>query len=111
MGKPIEITDANFDTTINEGVTLVDFWAPWCGPCRMVGPVMEQLADTYEGKIKVVKLNVDDNQVTAAKFKVMSIPTVMVFKNGQLVESMVGADPSGRRYVAMIEKHASVAAN
>ena len=111
MGKPIEVTDATFETTISEGVTLVDFWAPWCGPCRMVGPVMEQLADTYSGKVKVVKLNVDDNQVTAMKFRVMSIPTVMVFKDGKLEDTMVGADPSGRRYIAMIEKHASVSAN
>jgi thioredoxin 1 len=72
---------------------LVDFWAPWCGPCRMVGPAIEQLAQDYAGQVKVGKLNVDDHQKAAMTFRVMSIPTVILFKDGQPVETMVGAQP------------------
>jgi thioredoxin 1 len=113
MGKYIELTDANFNESISQGVTLVDFWAPWCGPCRMVAPVIEGLADEYAGKAKIAKINVDDNQQTAMKFRVMSIPTVIVFKDGEVSEVMVGADMRGDKYRNMLNKAvpASVAAS
>lgn len=100
----VEITDQNFEDVTREGFVLVDFWAPWCGPCRLVGPVVEQLADDYEGRVQVGKLNVDDNPQTAMKFRVMSIPTVILFKDGQPVETMVGAAPKNA-YQSRLEKH------
>lgn len=105
----IEFTDQNFSNETSEGLVLVDFWAPWCGPCRMVGPVVEELADDYEGKVKVGKLNVDENQQTSMQFRVMSIPTVILFKDGQPVETMIGAQPKGS-YEARLNKHVGVAA-
>ncbi|MAO22640.1 MAG: thioredoxin [Phycisphaerae bacterium] len=87
----IEITDQNFDTLINSSTpTLVDFWAPWCGPCRALGPTIEKLADDYEGKAQVGKLNIDEHPQLAAKFGVASIPTVIVFKEGQATKQFVG---------------------
>jgi thioredoxin 1 len=100
----VEMTDANFTNEAADGLVLVDFWAPWCGPCRMVSPVIEELASDFEGRIKVGKLNVDDNQRTAMSFRVMSIPTVILFKDGQPVETMVGAMPKSA-YQARLEKH------
>jgi thioredoxin 1 len=105
MGKYVELTDNDFDATTAKGLTLVDFWAPWCGPCRMVAPTIEKLADEFEGKVQVAKLNVDDNQMSAMKFRVMSIPTVILFKDGQPAEMYVGADVSGNKYRQMIAKH------
>lgn len=105
-----EFTDANFSEESKEGLVLVDFWAPWCGPCRMVGPVIEELAGEYEGKIKVGKLNVDDHQQTAMQYRVMSIPTVILFKDGQPVETMVGAMPKGA-YQKRLEKHVGAVAS
>ena len=109
MGKYVELNDANFDGNTATGLTLVDFWAPWCGPCRAVAPTIEKLAEEYEGKVTIGKLNVDDNQI-AAKFRVMSIPTVILFKDGQPAEMYVGADISGNKYRQMIAKHLPVAA-
>ena len=89
----IELTDESFDAEVLKSPlpTLVDFWAPWCGPCRMVSPVIEELAKDYTGKVIVGKMNVDENPQVAGQFGVMSIPTVMMFKGGQPVKTMVGA--------------------
>jgi thioredoxin 1 len=91
----IEVNDQNFeDEVIKSSLpVLVDFWAPWCGPCRMVAPVIEKLSEKYKGKFKFVKLNVDDNRTTAGKFKVMSIPTLLFFKGGKVEETVIGAVP------------------
>ncbi len=94
MAKTIELTDANFDEAINsDKPVLVDFWAEWCGPCKMIGPVVEELAGDYDGKAVIAKLNVDENPQTTAKFGVRSIPTLLVFKKGQIVDKQVGAVP------------------
>jgi thioredoxin 1 len=90
-----EITDANFQAEIadNGGLSMVDFWAEWCGPCRLIAPFVEQLAEEYAGQVKVGKLDVDANQRTAAQFNVRSIPTVLFFRNGQVVDQVIGAVP------------------
>jgi thioredoxin 1 len=94
MGKTIELTDANFDEVVNSGKpVLVDFWAEWCGPCKMIGPVVEELATDYDGKAVVAKLNVDENPQVTARYGVRSIPTLLVFKGGQIVDKQVGAVP------------------
>ena len=94
MGKTIELTDANFDQIVNSDMpVLVDFWAEWCGPCKMIGPVVEELAKDYEGKAVVAKLNVDENPQVTARYGVRSIPTLLVFKGGQIVDKQVGAVP------------------
>jgi thioredoxin 1 len=91
---PLNVTDANFNETVKSSPLLVvDFWAPWCGPCRMVGPVIEQLAAEYAGKVAFAKMNVDENQTVPSSFSVMSIPTIIVFRNGAAVERIVGAYP------------------
>lgn len=108
--KPLELSDTNFKNEIDSGLTLVDFWAPWCGPCRMIAPVVEELAGQYEGRVKVGKLNVDDNQQTAMQFRVMSIPTLILFKDGQPVKTIVGAMPK-RAFEQVIEEQLQVAAN
>ncbi len=102
--KPQELTDANFKGEIGSGLTLVDFWAPWCGPCRMVAPVVEELASQYEGRVKVGKVNVDDNQNTAMQYRVMSIPTLILFKDGEPVEAVIGAQPK-RAFEKLLDKH------
>ena len=91
---PLNVTDADFNETVKKYETIVvDCWAPWCGPCRMVGPVIEELAKEMQGKIVFGKLNVDENQQTSTKYQVMSIPTMLVFKNGELIDKFVGAMP------------------
>jgi thioredoxin 1 len=95
MSKAIEITDSNFEEIVNSSKVpvLVDFWAEWCGPCKMIGPVVDELAGEYEGKAIIGKVNVDDNPETAAKFMVRSIPTLLIVKNGEIVDKQVGAVP------------------
>ena len=84
------ITDAEFQNTVATGVTLVDFWAPWCGPCRMIAPILDELAGESEAKAKIVKINVDENPLVAGQFGVMSIPTLLLFKDGKKVDQKVG---------------------
>ena len=90
--KPVVLTDANFDSEIaRHKLIVVDFWAPWCGPCRMVSPIIEELAVAYSGKVTFGKLNVDDNMMVPSRFGVRGIPTLMVFKDGKIVDNLVGA--------------------
>jgi len=91
MAKYIELTNENFEATIKEGVSLVDFWAPWCGPCRMIAPVIEELAEDFDGKANICKVNTDEQQEIAGKYGIRSIPTILFFKNGEMVDQMVGA--------------------
>jgi len=91
---PVTITDENFNENIGKfGTIVVDCWAPWCGPCRMIGPIIEELAKEMQGKIVFGKLNVDENKTTASQYAIMSIPSLLVFKDGQLVDTIIGALP------------------
>ncbi|HEX5436012.1 MAG TPA: thioredoxin [Gemmatimonadaceae bacterium] len=98
MSNALAVTDETFEQEIekHDGLAVVDFWATWCGPCRMVAPIVDQLAAEYEGKAKVAKLDVDANQKTMMRFGVRSIPTILFFKNGALVDSVIGAVPKSK---------------
>lgn len=102
----LEFKDATFDSDVKEGngLTLVDFWAEWCGPCIALGPTIEALATDYEGKVNVGKLNVDQNPETAQKFGIRNIPTILLLKDGEIVERLVGAQPK-QAFVDVINKH------
>ncbi|MFH0714429.1 MAG: thioredoxin [Candidatus Diapherotrites archaeon] len=94
MSKPLSLSDSTFEKAVFENkLIVVDFWAEWCSPCQIVGPLIEQLAEEYAGKIVFAKLNVDESPLTAQKFSVMSIPTILVFKNGKPVEELIGSQP------------------
>lgn len=100
----VKVTDADFDSKVESGVQLVDFWATWCGPCKMIAPVLEELAADYAGKADILKLDVDENPSTAAKYEVMSIPTLIVFKDGQPVDKVVGFQPK-ENLAEVLDKH------
>ena len=106
MSNAIAVTDANFETEVLKAGTpvLVDVWAPWCGPCRAVAPAVDAIASEFSGRVKVVKLNTDEEQQVAIKYGVGSIPTLMVFKNGEMVERVLGVRPKGE-LAAMVSRH------
>ena len=101
-----EATDTNFDSDVlkSQDLAIVDFWAEWCGPCRMLGPTIEAIADEYQGKIKVYKMNVDDNPNTPGRYHIRGIPTVILFRGGQVVDQLVGNQPRDV-IVQAIQKH------
>lgn len=107
MAKTLALSDASFGAEVEQqdGLTVIDFWAPWCAPCRVVGPVVDQLAEEYHGRARVAKLNIDENPATANRFQVRSIPTILFLKCGQVVDAVVGAAPKSL-LAAKIEQHA-----
>ena len=110
MAKLVILSDTTFATDVAKGVMLVDFWATWCGPCKQIAPVVEQIASENDGKMSVGKLDVDVNGATAMKYGVMSIPTLILFKDGQPVETLVGFMPE-KQILAKVEKHINQSAS
>lgn len=106
MANTLAVSDATFGAEVEQedGLTIIDFWAPWCAPCRMVGPVVDQLAQEYQGRAKVAKLNIDENPVTANRFNVRSIPTILFLKSGKVVDTLIGAVPKPL-LASKIEQH------
>jgi thioredoxin 1 len=108
MSNVTAVTDANFEQEVEkaEGLTIVDFWATWCGPCRMVAPILDQLATDYQGQVKITKLDVDANIKTGSRFNVRSIPTMLFFKDGKVVDQIIGAVP--RNHIEQkLQQHAA----
>ncbi|MBO8156398.1 MAG: thioredoxin [Bacillaceae bacterium] len=101
----VNVSDQNFAQETSEGLVLTDFWAPWCGPCKMIAPVLEELDSEMGDKVKIAKLNVDENPETAQKFGVMSIPTLLLFKDGEVVDQIIGFQPK-EALAQLISKHA-----
>lgn len=108
MSNAIEVTDANFESEVEggKGLTIVDFWATWCGPCRMIAPLLDQIAVEYQGKVKITKLDVDQNIRTASRFNVRSIPMLLFFKDGKVVDQIVGAVPKAQ-IESKVQQHAA----
>ncbi len=106
MSKPVDVTDSTFDDEVINADTpvLVDFWAAWCGPCRVVGPILEEIASEKDGKLKIAKVNIDENNQMAAQLGISSIPTMILYKNGQPVEKIIGAYPKPR-ILEKVEPH------
>lgn len=105
MANVLHLTDENFEETLKKNpLTLVDFWAEWCAPCRIIAPVVEELAKDFDGKLVCTKLNVDENPITSAKFQIMSIPSLIIFKNGVPVDKVIGAVPKSH-LVSRIKPH------
>lgn len=106
MSNAIDITDATFENEVlkNESITVVDFWAPWCGPCRKMGPVLDEIAGEFDGKIKVAKINTDENLKIAKEYQISGLPSIVIFKNGEAKETLVGLMPKSA-IVSNIEKH------
>lgn len=108
MSNAVAVTDADFEAQVEKhaGLTVVDFWATWCGPCRMIAPILDQLATEYDGKVRVAKLDVDSNQKTTMRFNVRSIPAMLFFKDGKLVDQVIGAVPKAA-LAAKFAQHAA----
>src|SRR5574344_1282128 len=106
MSNALDINDNNFDDEVinAQGLTIVDFWSPWCGPCRKLGPVLDEIASEYDGKISILKLNTDENLKTAKDYSVSGLPTLLLFKEGKAVERLVGLMPK-TSIISNIEKH------
>jgi thioredoxin 1 len=106
MAKPVHVTDSTFDAQVlkSDIPVLTDFWAEWCGPCKMIAPILEEIAEDYDGQVKIAKVDVDENNQITMKLGVQSIPTVILFKNGQAVERFVGAMPK-ERFLSRILPH------